>query len=112
MGLCGVFFATSLSKILVFFWLDPYVIYKNLFKTKLSKYFISYLKYFLIIVITSVTCFMISNYFVATNYIYWGIKAILLAILVVFMFVLFTFKTEEFKYYLELIKNLIKKIRG
>ena len=46
---------------------------------------------------------MISNYFVATNYIYWGIKAILLAILVAFMFVLFTFKTEEFKYYLELI---------
>lgn len=108
-GLPGVFLGTIISKLCVFVWLDPYILYKYLFKGKVVKYIMKYIKYMLIVFITSFICIVLSNIFVATNYFEWFIKAIILGVVATIIFVFFTFNTQEFKYYKELFKELISK---
>jgi len=109
-GLPGVFLATSISKLLVFWWVDPYLIYKYIFKTKLSKYFITYFKYFFMICFTGLISYLISSLFPVTSYLTWFLKAVIISIIVVIILILFTFKTKEFKELKQIALNYITKI--
>ena len=111
-GLPGVFFATSLSKIFVFCWLDPYLIYKFIFKEKPKEYAYKYLKYFMIFSLTLVSVFYISNHFAVSNYLLWVIKACTLGIFTVLIFVVLTYKSFEFKYLKELVNGYINKLKN
>lgn len=111
-GLPGIFFATSLSKIFVFCWLDPYLIYKFIFKESPKEYAYNYLKYFMIFLLTLVLVFYISNLFAVSSYLLWIVKACALGIFTVLIFILLTYKSFEFKYLKELINDYINKFKN
>lgn len=111
-GLPGVFFATSLSKIFVFCWLDPYLIYKHIFKESPKEYAQKYIKYFVIFSLSLILIFYISNIFPVSNYLLWVIKACILGLLTVLIFIILTHKSFEFKYLKELTKDYINKFKN
>lgn len=53
-GIIGIFFATSVSRLLTQVWFDPYLIYKFVFKKSPGQYYIKYASYFFI---TALSCF-------------------------------------------------------
>lgn len=111
-GLPGVFFATSLSKILVFCWLDPYLIYKYIFKESPKEYAKKYIKYFVFFSLTLILTYYISAIFPTSNYIFWFIKACVLGIFVIIMFVLLTYRSVEYKYLKQLIFDYVNKMKN
>ena len=109
-GVSGVFFGTTIARWLTFFWTDPKLLYNNLFeKNNIKKYFIKYFRYLFIVLFVGVCVFKISQFILVDNYLFWFIKAIILSILTLFLFVLFTFKTVEFNYVYSLIKTKLFK---
>ena len=60
-GVVGIFIATSISLLVSYAWIDPYLIHKYEFKTPIFKYFKKYLKYAICFTINSVICFTIVN---------------------------------------------------
>lgn len=107
-GIAGVFLGTSISKLLTFFWTDPKLLYENLFEKKnLKKYYIKYLYYIIITFITGIALCIISKYIPVNNYLIFFGKACLLGIIALSMFILFTFKTKEFKILITIVKEKI-----
>ena len=105
-GVAGIFLGATLAKFLTFFWTDPLLLYKYLFKNKNTKeYFIKYLMYISITIGVGALLTYISSMFVTTNYISWFIKAVILSFMALVLFVLLTFKTKEFKALFEVVKN-------
>ena len=105
-GVAGIFLGATLAKALTFFWTDPVLLYKYLFKNKnIKKYFIKYFAYLLITLGVGAFVTYLSSLFVTTNYLTWFIKAIVLSIIALGLFIILTFKTKEFKSLFEIVKN-------
>ena len=109
-GIIGVLIGTTLSRVLVNVWYDPYIIFKHGLKRSPKKYFMNYIyKLVLLFLFTFIN-------FIITNFIFDGIDNIIkffcLVIITVFssiiMLILPFRKSEEFKYFKNLILNVIK----
>ena len=50
MGLAGVIFASAIARLLSYFWYEPQILFKEYFETKVSGYFLSMLKNFVLVV--------------------------------------------------------------
>ena len=111
-GISGVFLGTSISKILTFFWSDPKLLYKYLFKShNLKLYYQKYFYYLFITLITGGLMYKLSILFPVSNYLTWFIRSCIMCILTILIFYLFTFKMSECQEIKYIIKESIKKIK-
>lgn len=97
MGVAGIIFATSISRLITTTWFDPYMIYKKEFKKTSKSYYYKYIKYFIVVVLNCIVCdFIISAIggFGIWNFI---LKLIVMSLISNLIFLVFFFKTEEFK---------------
>lgn len=108
LGLIGVLLGTTVSKVLVNAWFDPYIIFKHGFKESPKKYYIRYLTRVLLLVIITTIIYIISSFLMSN-----GItisEFILMAIICGFVsnltFVLLYYKTPEFKYLLSILRGI------
>ncbi len=60
MGTIGIFIGTIISTVMTSLWVEPYVLYKYGFNSKLRKYFFSFLKYTVYTIFSGVICYCIS----------------------------------------------------
>ncbi|MBE6144334.1 MAG: sugar translocase [Firmicutes bacterium] len=113
MGLAGIFFATSIARLLTTTIIDPYLVYKYEFNDNVFKYFFKYISLTLIVIINYFICkgicINIPNY----NVFYILLKAIVVAIISNLIFLLIFYKSKEFQDIKEklvrMLKNLISK---
>lgn len=109
MGISGVFIGTLVSYLCTF-WINPVVVYRKSFEKKVIGYFIRFALYLLLAVAaalgTEYLCSMISQDATILNII---IRAAVCVTLPNIIFALIFFKTEEFKYFMGLVKKIIKK---
>lgn len=109
-GIAGVFIGTLISNFTVIFWTKPYVVYKYVFDKKLINYYKMYFKYLLIgiipLIITSyVTTPLKADYSIVS----FIINCLLNIIIINGLYIAIFFKTNEFKYYLSIVKSILKK---
>ena len=106
-GLAGVFIGTLISNITVIFWTKPYIVYKYVFNERLTEYFKMYFKYLLIGTIPLVVTNYITKPF-KFNYNLGSFitNCIVNVIVINIIYIIIFFRTNEFKYY----RNLVKKI--
>lgn len=108
-GLVGIFLGTTISTIAIPFWLQPKLVYNNIFNKSFTEYFKKYFIYLIITlftgIITTIICSLINinNLFISLL-----IKGIVCVIIINFIFIIFLFNTNEFKYILKLIKNIFE----
>ncbi|MFR1824099.1 MAG: lipopolysaccharide biosynthesis protein, partial [Clostridium saudiense] len=62
-GLIGVFLGTIISRALTYFWHDPFILHKYIFRKSSKKYFFSYIYNFIILMIVFIITKKICNYF-------------------------------------------------
>lgn len=106
-GIAGVFIGTMISSITTAFWIEPYVLYKYGFKKNVYSYFIKFIKYTSIIIITCSFTDYISSMFNATTLITLICKMIICLIVPNIIFIICFYRTREFKYFRNLTKNIL-----
>lgn len=111
LGVMGIFLGTIISNLLVVFWREPYLLFKNEFKAvnKLWKYFT------LIALFGAYTTLMSYGLNAVFNFMpnivgYVILKFAICAVVPLGTICVLTFWTDEFKYFISLIKRVMNKV--
>lgn len=110
MGLKGVLLGTILSTILTSFWVEPYVIFKYIFKKGIRFYFVGYTYYLILLFLAGLVTY---EFIYVLNIFGFGGRNILLKVVEcllipnTFFFLIFR-KTQEFKYFFALLKQFMR----
>ena len=114
-GLPGIFIGTLISRFSVYFWMEPKLLNKHVFESKLRYYFKRYFLYFSIFSFSIIVSFLLNTYLPSFNFL---LKTITITSVSVLLFVIsalvLTHKSEDFiglKNFLDQIKNNIVKTR-
>lgn len=110
LGVYGVLLGTFTSNILTNFWYEPYLLFVKKFNVSISVYFRLFLKYFCVMAISAVGCYLVCNRIILLEgWIGFFAKGVFCCIGInVFYFILFR-KTEECRYFILLIKRKVLK---
>lgn len=112
MGLAGVFLGTIISGLALWCYSYPRYVYKKLFDRKYINYIIETLGYIILFIIISIITVFISRNINSSNiYIEFFYNIIICVIVPNLALLLVFFKNEKFKYYINLSKNMLRKIR-
>lgn len=104
MGLIGVLLGTTLARILVNAWFDPYVIFKYGLFSPVKYYYVKYLKRLVVILCTVFICEYINNNWLVSNlFLIFFIKFVFLFILMNIVFYLIYRRTNEVLYYKKIL---------
>lgn len=111
-GVSGVLFATVISRILTYFWFDPFIIYKNIFKKSPQEYFYRYVKYTIITIIgayiTNYMCSMLTMNTLSS----FIIKIFICIIIPNLLYSIVFCRSKEFKYLFNIFENLLNKVKA
>lgn len=110
LGVAGVIIGTIASRMITTAWLDPYIVYKHGFKVNPISYYARYIYYIIIFVLSSLIIKLIVGYIVISNIFEWIFVAIITFIIYNLIIIVLFYNTEEFKYFYDKLKTLIKKI--
>ena len=108
-GLAGVFFATSVSRIVTAGWIDPLIIHKNVFKEKVGNYYLKYIFRFIKVMCFGVICYYASSFIVVNNILMFIVKGLFISILSGTLFIITSLYTHEFKELKSIGLNLLKR---
>ena len=109
LGISGVFLGTLISSVTTSVWVDPYILFKHGFNRNLSDYFKQYLKYMLITIISAVSTYKLNTLINGNSIGIFIVKCILTFIIPNLIFIVLTFKTDEFKYTKSMILGIVKR---
>lgn len=107
-GLCGILFATSISKLLTNFWFEPYKLYSKYFGMSCKTHF---LKKGLITLLTVISCVIIRfifSFMPPVNKYIFILEIIIVAIVPNVIFFIVYHKTEEFRFIVSKLKPFIE----
>ncbi|PJN91801.1 lipopolysaccharide biosynthesis protein [Bacillus sp. mrc49] len=106
-GISGVFIGTVISRLCTYFWYDPFIIFKYVFKRPVIGYFMRYVTYLMLIIISIlITETIYSGLHSNINIIYGTIISLFIPNLLFYM--VFR-KSEEFIYISNIVWSLLKK---
>lgn len=109
LGISGVLLGTVISRLVTYFWFDPYLLFKYIFKRTVKEYFLRYFYFSITVGVSTYITHVFANSFVMENlinkFIILGISSILIPNIM--FFVIFN-KTVEFKYILNVLLGIKK----
>ncbi|MGG2088593.1 oligosaccharide flippase family protein [Priestia aryabhattai] len=112
LGLAGIFLGTAISTISTVLWIQPVIVYKNVFKKSVWSYFKNYSFYALLTIgtcfITTIAC---NNFVEGGNFISLLLKGIICLVIPNSIYVILFFKTAEFQYLTNILKSNLFKLR-
>ena len=110
-GLVGIFLGTTISTLAIPFWLQPKLVYNNVFNKSVVEYFYKYFKYLFITIFAGVVTTIFCNYVNINNIlISLVIKGILGTVSINIIFLVAFFRTNEMKYIFTLLKGMLNGI--
>lgn len=110
-GLAGIIIGTILSNVLINLWVEPYVLNKYYFKESTKKYLLKYLLNFVVMVGIGLITYYTIGLLKSNSLGVLLIKFVICAVLPNILYMLIYFRTSDFKYYVDLIKNFITNIK-
>lgn len=104
-GLNGIFLATIIAKLCTFNLIDPYLIYKKGFKIKSNSFYVTKIKYFVILIISLLCIFYLNSLIIFTNF--WGFmfRVIVIFIITNILFFVFLIKDTNLIWLIEEVKK-------
>lgn len=109
-GISGIFIGTVLSRMLTYFWYDPYVIYKYVFKKSVKIYFLRYIWFcFLVFLCTFISDF-IGDLFTTSLILNTALRLIICLGITNIVFFMFFKGAEEFIYLKNIASSFTNKL--
>lgn len=97
-GISGVFLGTIISTLAVPFWIAPYLVYKKVFNKSPWLYFLEYIIYTIIGLVTCILTVLVCSFIPNNGMIAFLGKVIVAGIIPNIIYILIFHKTKEFKY--------------
>jgi len=111
LGLVGVFIGTLVAMLSARIWTEPYFVFHYLFHQPLSDYFRYYIKYGSATIFATVIVYYVTHLIPHQNWFGFIIMTMACCSLTIGIFVLLFYKTAEFKFFYEFIRQGAKKLR-
>ena len=108
-GLAGIIWATVLAKMSTYFWYEPHLLFKKYFNQNERNYYISYIKNIAVMIVCAILLKIIFYFMPYSGILWWILKAIICAVIVVGSYVLLYYRTNEFKYIKEKLRGFFLK---
>ncbi|WP_169086944.1 oligosaccharide flippase family protein [Paenibacillus sp. PL91] len=110
MGIAGIFIGTFVSALAVPFWYTPLLVYRKVFHQPLWHYYSAYL-FYTALAIAACSIVAAVNHFLPSSHLVWLLlKGIICLVLVNGIYILVFHRTEQFKYLLGIVLNLLNKL--
>lgn len=109
-GVLGVFLGTIISTVTTSLWIEPYVLYKHGLKSKIGKYFYRFAIYTLLTAGTFIVMKFVCRFINGVSLLNFILKGMICVGIFSIIVIIFFHKSEEFKYYMNLIKEIMSKI--
>jgi O-antigen/teichoic acid export membrane protein len=109
-GIVGVFLGTLISAVLVPFWTTPFLVYKKVFGLPLKRYYYTYFLYLVIGLGTYYVTSLLTHFITVDNFTTFIIKASISMLIPNLIYLVIFYRTSEFKYLLEIAKNILSKL--
>lgn len=111
MKLFGIIIATAIARIMTTVWFEPKKIFNSIFKRSSIDYFKRKLRDVIILIITGGVTYYICALIGTNNLINFIIKGLICLFVINIIYYMFYHKSNEFNYYYELLKEMIKKFK-
>jgi len=113
LGIFGVLLGTLISNLPTNFWYEPYLLFVKKFNASIADYLILYIKYFVCMIIPTRVIVAISrNLFYQVSWFSFIILIIACCLMINGFYIIVFYKTEEFQYFLNMVKNKIIRKYG
>ena len=106
LGVSGILFATSISKVCTYFWYEPKILYQNFFHQKTINYYLDSLKNFLLILLAFGAGLIIVPMIPTGTAILWIVKGFVCFVIINIFYFIRYFKTPQFA----TVKNIGMKL--
>jgi O-antigen/teichoic acid export membrane protein len=110
-GISGVFLGTLISTMLTNFWVEPYILYKYGFKRSPKEYFIKYIVYVLLFIISGAATMLICDFITSKTWFALFLRLIVCILVPNSIFLLCFYKTQEFKFLYDRLKSIFKRLK-
>lgn len=107
-GTIGVFIGTFISTMTTCFWVEPYVLYKYEFGLNIKPFLKKYISYTVLMIVSGIITVSICNLIKITGIIGFIINTFICVIVINAIFFMVLHRTEEFKYFKDLISEFVK----
>lgn len=104
-GLTGVLWGTAVARLTTNVWFDPYLVFKRGMYTSPIPYYIDYVKKAVLFIAVGVLCWFITGYIPDSGILLVFLKAVVAFAISNGVILLFYFRSEEFKYLFDVVKN-------
>lgn len=98
LGIVGALLGSVISRVFTYFWYDPYVIYKFVFKKSVMEYFVRYLIFVLLVITSAIITDTAGNIVHTNSYLDIVIRGTLCLIIPNLIFYIAFRKIDEFRY--------------
>lgn len=113
MGLIGVFLGTTISSLAIPVWNQPRIVYKELFKKPLKKFFIRYIYYLLVMLVTGGITSLVCSYFIqGYSFTSLVIRGLICVTVTNTLYIIIFYKTDEFQYLWSSFKSQIQLLQN
>lgn len=109
LGVSGVIFATSLSRILTYLWYEPYLLFSFFFNSNPQKFYYTITKDFTAVSLLTVLCIFFTSRFDVRSFIWWGFQAFFVFSFCIAITVFLKRKDKGFVLILSYIQKLLKR---
>lgn len=111
-GLAGIFIGTTISTISIPLWTQSKLVYNKVFDKSVLEYFKKYIFYVILTLVTGIFTTTICNALVlGSGFMALVLKGIICVVTVNLLYVLIFYKTDEFRYILNIVNPMIAKIK-
>lgn len=111
LGVAGVFFGTVISNLCTGFWREPLILFKYAFKMNTVQYWKKYFQHSAYtLIFTALMAFFFTRVQFTVSWLSWILKAMCIGVLYIFFWFLLFHKTDEFHFFLNLLKKQLNKI--
>jgi O-antigen/teichoic acid export membrane protein len=110
-GISGVFLGTLISTMLTNFWVEPYILYKYGFKRSPKEYFIKYVVYLLLFIISGAATILICDSITSKTWFAFFVRLIVCILVPNSIFLISFYKTQEFKFLYDRLRGIFKKLK-
>ncbi len=108
-GLFGVLIATGITKLFMLTAYEPYLIHKNAFKTSPTRYYKSYIYYFIVTILTFAISGFVISMIPIEGILGFIVDGLVITVIVATVFIMATCKTEQFAQTKERLNGIIGK---
>lgn len=109
LGVSGIIFATSISKVATYFWYEPNILFKNFFGIKPYKYYLEYVKNTFLLILCVAICYAPIKYITSVSITCWFIKAIICGLVVNVLYYIRYHNSSEYANIRDRVLSMIKQ---